>query len=955
MSRANRIARLVAIQQGTEFVLLKHRQGKHDQATHGSWDTDRSNNKSDFKYPVQDAIDKVIKGEVGKVVPADAEFLLDKMADREDNPDLTNLEIVGTQLFTRDNLGIMRDQMPQVPSGAKDEFLDEMTKRGIKVKRDDVSPQKLHPIQAEISASKTGKILRDLNQNGHKKGDGARIVVSSDNYVIDGHHRWAASAFMSLNDSDEKIPVLRVDMTHMELIDVVRAWNKAMDIKPIGMGESNTFKKAWVEFELAVIKGILTTEMQKHLAGQHDQESHGSWAGETEFSIEEFFDNEIASHTVLIKGNFPTARIVFEELDGWLNDEVKKEIYKTVAELQTHFPVEEASIIFDDNAFQEIADRHNIDSSNTLAFCYTGEPKITFNMQESLGREDDVWGGERSGSKANWLVHTIVHEWGHALDKRSENKILDDKLEHEKKDSAKWISEGQTEYGMTNTFESYADAFAEWFFSGGKTSFPHVREMASEHGWDTGAFAVNKNVGTKILVSDTFNTEIPPTYTILSDATKHLTGQHDQSSHGSWSTKLNPDVASDIVRFTQEWGGLSINMVDGSMPTSGYMVAKPPEFGRIVDKVDFVNPVKGPKILSEYMKTHKNDLGNGRNYLGTWLNDSKVYLDVSENIQELFEAIRRGRERNQKAIWDVANLSEIDTGGTGLVKERNQDSRVEEHLGNDRRGDRRVRAENLGKSSGKERLTVFVKRPVQKHLAGQHDQSSHGSWAGTTSLGAGSNLTYNEMADLKRSQSDTQVSKVYDAEYQTESLLVPDVPKPLDIYESPIREEFGSREDYLKAYKKYSDDWDKWTNENNTYIESDLATKHLDGTIKGARGYINEVILSDWFKEEYGVDGQIPRFRPEVKHLPASSRLGGRFIMKGGGKTFIEINKSTNRNEATILHEIAHYATTISQTNRHQGHGKEFATEYLKIIRNFAPKFAIALEDNFKKNGVSYE
>jgi len=67
MSRANRIARLVAIQQDTEFVLLKHRQGKHDQATHGSWDTDRSNNnKSDFKYPVQDAIDKVIKGEIGR-------------------------------------------------------------------------------------------------------------------------------------------------------------------------------------------------------------------------------------------------------------------------------------------------------------------------------------------------------------------------------------------------------------------------------------------------------------------------------------------------------------------------------------------------------------------------------------------------------------------------------------------------------------------------------------------------------------------------------------------------------------------------------------------------------------------------------------------------------------------------------------------------------------------------
>lgn len=195
---------------------------------------------------------------------------------------------------------------------------------------------------------------------------------------------------------------------------------------------------------------------------------------------------------------------------------------------------------------------------------------------------------------------------------------------------------------------------------------------------------------------------------------KHLTGQHDQSSHGSWSTKLNPEVASNIVRFTQEWGGLSINMVDGSMPNTGYMVAKPPEFGRIVDEVDFINPVKGPKILSDYMKTHKNDLGNGKNYLGTWLNESKVYLDVSENIQELFKAIKLGKERNQIKIWDVINQIEIDTGGTGLVEKRSQDGRVEEHLRDDGRGDRRIRTANLGQSSGKEKLTVFVKPPMKR-------------------------------------------------------------------------------------------------------------------------------------------------------------------------------------------------------------------------------------------------
>jgi hypothetical protein len=708
MSRANRIARLVAIQQDTEFVLLKHRQGKHDQATHGSWDTDRSNNKSDFKYPVQDAIDNVVNGKVGKVVQEDAEFLLDQMADREDNPDLTNLEIVGTQLFTRDNLGIMRDQMPQVPSGAKDEFLSEMEQRGIGVTREDVSPRKLHPIQAEISASKTGKILRDLNQNGHKKGDGARIVVSSDGYVIDGHHRWAASAFMSLKDEGEKIPVLRVDMTHMELIDVVRAWNKAMDIKPIGMGESNTFKKAWVEFELAVIKGILSNEMQKH-----------------------------------------------------------------------------------------------------------------------------------------------------------------------------------------------------------------------------------------------------------------LTGQHDQSSHGSWSTKLNPEVASNIVRFTQEWGGLSINMVDGSMPTTGYMVAKPPEFGRIVDEIDFINPVKGPKILSDYMKTHKNDLGNGKNYLGTWLNESKVYLDVAENIQELFEAIRLGRERNQKAIWDVANLDEIDTGGTGLVEKRSQDGRVEEHLGDDRRGDRRIRTANLGQSSGEEKLTVFVKPPVVKHLAGQHDQSSHGSWAGTTSLGAGSGLSALEISKLKTGEGtkETQQAEVYKAEREArkETQLIGTLEEPR--FSSFRVNPFTYTTAEERAFKKA---WNKWETEKYKHIESDLGNEHLDGTIRGVRNYANEIFDSEWFREEYGVPSifesdngkKFAEHQPEIKTL-TSKKYGGMYRFRDynihGKRSSIEIRNDSLKYEPTILHEIAHYATAISATNKHSGHGKEFAYNNLKIARQFMPQYAIALEKYYKEMGISYE
>jgi hypothetical protein len=919
MSRANRIARLVAIQQGTEFVLLKHQQGKHDQSTHGSWDTDRSNNKSDFKYPVQDAIDKVIKGEVGKVVPADAEFWLDKMADREDNPDLTNLEIVGTQLFTRDNLGIMRDEMPQVPYKRKGEFISEMEKRGIAVTREEVSPQKLHPIQAEISAKKSGKLARDIKKNGHGESDGARIIVSSDDYIIDGHHRWAASAFLSFKDKGQAIPILRVDMTHMELIDATLAWNKATGIESLSLDKSaRAIKKAWVEFELAVVKAILKTEMQKHRAGQHDQESHGSWAGETAGEL--------------------------------TDDEIRELIYNTDSV---------------EHAFQKIAKRLGKSMKPRVADSfkvagtpvYRGVQNVTRDAQRLLDGKIRYSDYQTYGQGIYVTEErSIAGNYGTLISMKLDDSAKMLRGEAEWDDSFKFDYENPNARTRGTTSSKFLDLnkikMKKWAPADIKNLY-----LASK-GYD--GVVINSEI--LLFNADKLTVDEED---IGEAVRKHLAGQHDQKSHGVRGAGLNPEVASDIVRFTQEWGGLSINMVDGSMPKTGYMVAKPPSFGKIVDAVDFSDPVKGPKILSDYMKRHKNDLGNGKNYLGTWLNDGKVYLDVSENIQSKSTATRIGRERNQKAIWDVANLDEIDTGGTGLVEKGSQDGGVEEHLGDDRRGDRRIRAENLGKSSGEEKLTVFVKRPVQKHLAGQHDQSSHGSWSGTTSLGAGSGLSALEISNLKRGAGteETQQAEVYKAETEArkENQLIGTLEEPrfssfrVNPYTYTTAEE--------RAFKKA---WNKWETEKYKHIESDLGNKHLDGTIRGVRNYANEIFDSEWFREEYGVPSvfesdngkKFAEHQPEIKTLK-SKKFGGMYRFRDynihGKRSSIEIRNDSLKYEPTILHEIAHYATAISATNKHSGHGKEFAYNNLKIAKQFMPKYAIALERYYKEMGISYE
>lgn len=220
------------------------------------------------------------------------------------------------------------------------------------------------------------------------------------------------------------------------------------------------------------------------------------------------------------------------------------------------------------------------------------------------------------------------------------------------------------------------------------------------------------------------------------DVAKH--GEGDQKPHGSWATGLSPSVASEIQRFTREWGGLSISMVDGHLPTKGYMVAKPPEFSHVVDEADFFDPIKGPKILSAYMIKNRADLGKGgKNYLGTWLNEGKIYLDVSQNIMSRSEATKLGTERNQKKIWDVVNQVEIDTGGTGEVEKGNQSGGTARHFRDDGRANRGIRPKDLGEVSKTYKVIKFAAGliPTFKHSGGAahgggDDQSSHGNWAG---------------------------------------------------------------------------------------------------------------------------------------------------------------------------------------------------------------------------------
>jgi hypothetical protein len=227
----------------------KHNQGKHDQKTHGSW---------------ADGIAEAInRGEHPKVESKNVSAFLMAAAKRTDHPDLTELSVDGTLLFGDEGMGIARKDMPQIPGKKRARFLKEIEESdGITAEKEKVDPTTLKPIQKEISSARSGAIYNKFREDGGIPKD-ERILISSDGFVIDGHHTWGASVGFAFDNPGTKLPVYRLSVTAEVALGVSREWATA-----------NGFEGQAID---APAKKSLTWKpLEKHQ--EHDQASHGAWA-----------------------------------------------------------------------------------------------------------------------------------------------------------------------------------------------------------------------------------------------------------------------------------------------------------------------------------------------------------------------------------------------------------------------------------------------------------------------------------------------------------------------------------------------------------------------------------------------------------------------------------------------------------------------------------------------------
>lgn len=116
------------------------------------------------------------------------------------------------------NLGLPRSKMPQFTSdSSRDKFVSKMKKQGIRVTRGKAKVGQLKASQEQIRASKVLGMAEAYLAGNFPRIKNA-IVISKDNYIVDGHHRWAALAIVS---PGETMNVIRIGIPIKTLLVMV--------------------------------------------------------------------------------------------------------------------------------------------------------------------------------------------------------------------------------------------------------------------------------------------------------------------------------------------------------------------------------------------------------------------------------------------------------------------------------------------------------------------------------------------------------------------------------------------------------------------------------------------------------------------------------------------------------------------------------------------------------------
>lgn len=124
------------------------------------------------------------------------------------------------------------------------------------------------------------------------------------------------------------------------------------------------------------------------------------------------------------------------------------------------------------------------------------------------------------------------------------------------------------------------------------------------------------------------------------------------------TTTINPHLlAQDTLTNVEAYGGSTLSLVAGvGTPTTGYVVSLAGHEKRLQR---FQNGPISRNFVEYYIDAHRAVLAQPGRYLGAWVFEGNLYLDVSEVHTEIKTAVELGVQRQQLAIWHIDSDCEI--------------------------------------------------------------------------------------------------------------------------------------------------------------------------------------------------------------------------------------------------------------------------------------------------------
>ena len=117
----------------------------------------------------------------------------------------------------KDTMKVKRLLMPQVAAKDYEELFKYLKDNGATFTKDTVPARTLKATQSEFSDQGVEKQIKKNLKDKVRKS----IIVSSDDYVIDGHHRW----LVALNTKQD-LDIIRVDIPGNELLSLIKEFPK---------------------------------------------------------------------------------------------------------------------------------------------------------------------------------------------------------------------------------------------------------------------------------------------------------------------------------------------------------------------------------------------------------------------------------------------------------------------------------------------------------------------------------------------------------------------------------------------------------------------------------------------------------------------------------------------------------------------------------------------------------